>query len=103
MSSARLSLAYSAGGSQFLFMLRYLSGCGVNKQSLQGALCMFDMLTDESGPEFVGDQAPAELRAQAHSAAAHAYWNVWSLDTDEARAADHAELHRFGRPFNVQP
>ena len=83
-------------------MLRYLSGCGVNKQSLQGALYMFDMLTDRfaSGPEFVGDQAPAELRAHAHSAAAQAYWNVWSLDTDEARAADHAELHRFGRPVN---
>ncbi|RPD58820.1 hypothetical protein L227DRAFT_654560 [Lentinus tigrinus ALCF2SS1-6] len=81
---------------------RYLSGCGVNKQSLQGALYMFDMLTDKfaSSPEYVGDRAPAELRAQAHSAAAQAYWDEWCLDTDEARAENHAELHRFERPFN---
>ncbi|KAI0701404.1 hypothetical protein C8T65DRAFT_697043 [Cerioporus squamosus] len=81
---------------------RYLSGCGVKKKSLQGALYMFDMLTDDfaSGPDYVGDRAPAEICAQAHSAAAQAYWDEWCLDTDEARAEDHAELHRFGRPFN---
>ncbi len=63
---------------------------------------MFDMLTDDfaAGSDYVGDRAPAEIRAQAHSAAAQAYWDEWCLDTDEARADDHAELHRFGRPFN---
>ncbi|RDX40999.1 hypothetical protein OH76DRAFT_1412511 [Lentinus brumalis] len=81
---------------------RYLSGCGVKRKSLQGALYMFDMLTDDfaAGSDYVGDRAPEEIRAQAHSAAAQAYWDEWCLDTDEARADDHAELHRFGRPFN---
>ncbi|RDX43186.1 hypothetical protein OH76DRAFT_1488077 [Lentinus brumalis] len=81
---------------------RYLSGCGVKRKSLQGALYMFDMLADDfaAGSDYVGDRASAEIRAQAHSAAARAYWDEWCLDTDEARADDHAELHRFGRPFN---
>ena len=63
---------------------------------------MFDMLTDEfaSGPNYIGNTALADIRAKAHSGAAQAYWDEWCIDTDEQRAENYTELHRFQRPFN---
>ncbi|RPD58853.1 hypothetical protein L226DRAFT_563159 [Lentinus tigrinus ALCF2SS1-7] len=56
---------------------RYLTGCGGPTSSIEGALYMFDPLTDSlrTDPDrYVGHTADRDVRAKAHSGAAFAYY-----------------------------
>ncbi|KAH9925753.1 uncharacterized protein B0H18DRAFT_1119257 [Fomitopsis serialis] len=79
--------------------LRYLSGCGVHKQSSEGALHVLDSLLDPScePARYIGDVAPPALRAQAHSCAASANLDKY-LASPSQRMVIEADERRFARP-----
>ena len=66
---------------------RYLSGCGVHKVNIQGALFMLETLTVQ-----LAETAPADVLAQGHCAAAYAYWQDWCTTDPASRAFIDAEV-----------
>ncbi|TFK81769.1 hypothetical protein K466DRAFT_666913 [Polyporus arcularius HHB13444] len=79
---------------------RYLTACGVSTFSVEGALYMFDPLTDELRTDFdryVGDTAPNDVRAKAHSGAALAYWIEFSGTDADFEDTYLVERDYFGR------
>ncbi|KAH9829819.1 uncharacterized protein C8Q71DRAFT_717681 [Rhodofomes roseus] len=82
--------------------LRYLSGCGVRKQSSEGALYVLDSFFDPSCDHgYVGHNASRTMLAQAHSCAARAYFLKY-LAPDSERSDILADEERFARP-ETQP
>ncbi|KAI0364545.1 hypothetical protein BV20DRAFT_830292 [Pilatotrama ljubarskyi] len=83
--------------------LRYLSGCGTLRRSPDGALYVLDSFTDRNcdPARYVGHVAPRTIMAQAHSCAAHAYFDKFMATP--AELVDFAvDGRRFGRPQDLQ-
>ena len=77
---------------------RYLSGCGVHKVNIQGALFMLETFTVQ-----LAENTTADVLAQGHCAAAYAYWQDWCTTDPASRAFIDAEARRFGRPVGLSP
>ncbi|EMD38090.1 hypothetical protein CERSUDRAFT_113225 [Gelatoporia subvermispora B] len=78
--------------------LRYLSGCGVRQKSVEGALFVWDKLTDPRNSSSAG--APTEMVAQAHSSSAQAYFEKYQTPA-EALPALLQDERRFKRTYGV--
>ncbi|KAI0794733.1 hypothetical protein C8Q74DRAFT_592247 [Fomes fomentarius] len=83
--------------------VRYLSGCGTRKKSVEGTLYVTDAFTDPScdPSRYVGNTASRSLMAQAHSLAARSHYEKF-LASPAERTDIQADERRFSRPETLR-